>query len=101
MDRGSSPGTPSTMFPGAFGMPSRPSTPPGGGPPPSDSSPEAAEWSRMIEALSVLSRRRLVDLDNPTHLDALADRLYERVITHVRRELVVERERHGLLTPRT
>ncbi|MYR84752.1 hypothetical protein GTY41_07245, partial [Streptomyces sp. SID685] len=39
-------------------------------------------------------------MDNPAFLDWLANRVYERVIDHVRRELVTERERQGLLTPR-
>ncbi|MFD5110367.1 hypothetical protein [Streptomyces cinereoruber] len=37
--------------------------------------------------------------DDPAVLDALAARLYDRILAHVRQELVVERERHGLLAP--
>ncbi len=102
VDTGTSPGTPSGS-PSLGPLPAdgrggrAPDT--GGAPPSPVSSQESGEWHRVRETLAVLSRRRLVDLDNPAHLDALADRLYERVITHVRRELVVERERHGLLTP--
>ncbi|WP_431774025.1 hypothetical protein [Streptomyces cucumeris] len=102
VDTGTSPGTPSgSPFLGPLPADGRGGRAPdtGGAPPSPVSSQESNEWHRVRETLAVLSRRRLVDLDNPAHLDALADRLYERVITHVRRELVVERERHGLLTP--
>ncbi|MFF4934822.1 DUF4157 domain-containing protein [Streptomyces griseofuscus] len=57
-----------------------------------------ARLAELAEAVTGLRRRRCVQLDHPVHLDALADLLYERVAAHLRREMVVERERHGLLT---
>ncbi|MEU8934286.1 DUF4157 domain-containing protein [Streptomyces sp. NPDC048409] len=57
-----------------------------------------ARLAELAEAVTRLRRRRCVQLDQPMHLDALADLLYERVSAHLRREMVVERERHGLLT---
>jgi hypothetical protein len=54
--------------------------------------------SELAAHVNGLRRRRCVQLDHPVQLDALADLLYERVSAHLRREMVVERERHGLLT---
>ncbi|MGW2737161.1 eCIS core domain-containing protein [Streptomyces sp. NPDC001288] len=77
----------------------------GGGPPPAQgaagSGPGSSFESRLSELAAEvdgLRRRRFVQLDHPVQLDALADLLYERVSAHLRREMVVERERHGLLT---
>ncbi|MFQ3561103.1 DUF4157 domain-containing protein [Streptomyces gramineus] len=66
-----------------------------------DSGPGSSLESRLSELAAQvdgLRRRRFVQLDHPVQLDALADLLYERVSAHLRREMVVERERHGLLT---
>ncbi|MFJ5646113.1 DUF4157 domain-containing protein [Streptomyces sp. NPDC093223] len=57
-----------------------------------------ARLSELAAHVDGLRRRRLVQLDRPVQLDALADLLYERVSAHLRREMVVERERHGMLT---
>ncbi|MFK0229933.1 hypothetical protein ACIQUL_29675 [Streptomyces sp. NPDC090303] len=78
-----------------------------GGPPPAE--PAAApgvplertpEWSALLDMLA--DRDRIyARFDDPAVLDALAARLYDRILAHVRQELVVERERHGLLAPRS
>ncbi|MEU9704467.1 hypothetical protein [Streptomyces sp. NPDC047981] len=61
---------------------------------------QSAELAALLSALPD-SRLTLAHLlDEPAVLDRLAGRLYDRILAHVRRELVVERERHGLLTPR-
>ncbi|NEE30819.1 hypothetical protein G3M53_35950 [Streptomyces sp. SID7982] len=44
-------------------------------------------------------RNPAAHLDDPALLDALAGRLQERVLAHIRRALVVDRERSGLLAP--
>lgn len=46
------------------------------------------------------SRRPFGFMDDPAFLDALAGRLHERVLARIRRELIVDRERSGLLIPR-
>ncbi|MEU9979187.1 hypothetical protein [Streptomyces sp. NPDC051014] len=57
------------------------------------------EWAALLDMLA--DREKIYTrFDDPDVLDALAARLYERILAHVRRELVVERERHGLLAPR-
>jgi hypothetical protein len=45
-----------------------------------------------------LADRRHVDLDDPVELDELATRLYGRLRSKLRLELIVDRERAGLLT---
>ncbi|RSS84205.1 hypothetical protein EF919_38830, partial [Streptomyces sp. WAC02707] len=83
-------------------------TPPGGGgayfggPPPADPAgtrgvplEQTAEWAALLDMLA--DRDRIyARFDDPAVLDALAARLYDRILAHVRQELVVERERHGL-----
>jgi Domain of unknown function (DUF4157) len=48
--------------------------------------------------LAELAGRRHFDLDNPVELDELATRLYGRLRSKLRLELIVDRERAGLLT---
>jgi predicted nucleic acid-binding protein len=48
--------------------------------------------------LSELAGRRAPDLDDPVELDELAVRLYGRLRSKLRFELLVDRERAGLLT---
>ncbi|MEU9255932.1 hypothetical protein AB0D66_29335 [Streptomyces sp. NPDC048270] len=79
---------------------------PGGFPPGGEASragiplDRTPEWAALLDMLA--DRRSLhAYLDNPAFLDALAGRLHERILAHIRRELVVDRERHGLLAPRT
>lgn len=72
------------------------------GPPFRDDGPvptaRAQAWVEQLALLTDQCRRTTVGyLDDPAFLDALARRLYERVLAHIRRELVVDRERVGLL----
>ncbi|MFD5574639.1 hypothetical protein [Streptomyces cadmiisoli] len=60
------------------------------------------EWADLLALLAAHRRQRPFGfLDDPAVLDALAGRLHERVLARIRRELVVDRERSGLLVPRT
>ncbi|MFC8956504.1 hypothetical protein ACFT8P_28345 [Streptomyces sp. NPDC057101] len=78
-----------------------------GGPPPSGPARDPGvplertpEWAALLDMLA--DRDRIyARFDDPAVLDALAARLYDRILAHVRQELVVERERHGLLAPRS
>lgn len=45
-----------------------------------------------------LADQRLLDMDNPVELDELATRIYGRLRSKLRLELIVDRERAGLLT---
>ncbi|MFE8977717.1 hypothetical protein ACFYM7_30520 [Streptomyces cyaneofuscatus] len=59
------------------------------------------EWAALLAMLADHRRSSpLNHLDDPALLDALAARLQERVLAHIRRALVVDRERSGLLVPR-
>jgi hypothetical protein len=68
-----------------------------GGRVPLDQTPE---WAALLDMLA--DRGKMYALfDQPAFLDELADRLHDRILSRIRRELVVERERHGLLAPRS
>ncbi|RPK67545.1 hypothetical protein EES43_02970 [Streptomyces sp. ADI96-02] len=70
----------------------------GGAPVPLD---QTREWAGLIEMLEAHRRQRPFGfLDDPAVLDALAGRLHDRILAHIRRELVVDRERSGFLAPR-
>lgn len=59
------------------------------------------EWADLLAMLADHRRHgSLNHLDDPALLDTLAARLQERVLAHIRRALVVDRERSGLLVPR-
>jgi len=57
-----------------------------------------AELRTHAAELAELADRRHVDLDDPVDLDELATRLYGRLRSKLRLELIVDRERAGLLT---
>jgi Domain of unknown function (DUF4157) len=57
-----------------------------------------AAIGELRERLGELADRRRVDLDDPVELDELAARLYGRLRSELRLELLVDRERAGLLT---
>ncbi|MFF7738340.1 hypothetical protein [Streptomyces sp. NPDC007984] len=60
------------------------------------------EWAALMDLLASHRRQRpFGHMDDPAFLDALAGRLHDRVLARIRRELVVDRERNGLLVPRT
>jgi hypothetical protein len=62
---------------------------------PADSRGELAE---LREQLTALADQRPVGLDDPIALDELAARLYQRLRSRLRLELIVDRERAGMLT---
>ncbi|MFJ3492944.1 hypothetical protein ACIPPJ_05000 [Streptomyces sp. NPDC086091] len=63
---------------------------------------QTPEWAALMDLLASHERQRpFRHLDDPAFLDALAGRLHDRVVARLRRELVVDRERNGLLVPRT
>ncbi|MFJ7063077.1 hypothetical protein ACIQVA_36345 [Streptomyces microflavus] len=79
---------------------------PGSGSGPYDDVPvpldRTQEWADLLAMLADHRRQNpLNHLDDPALLDALAARLQERVLAHIRRALVVDRERGGLLAPRS
>ncbi|MEW1615891.1 MULTISPECIES: hypothetical protein [unclassified Streptomyces] len=79
---------------------------PGSGSGPYDDVPvpldRTQEWADLLAMLADHRRQNpLNHLDDPKLLDALAARLQERVLAHIRRALVVDRERGGLLAPRS
>ncbi|MFC8093537.1 hypothetical protein [Streptomyces sp. NPDC057301] len=102
--------TPTAFPPGPTGEwatppPPRAGSGPGGGPGsggrdvPLDQTPE---WAALMDLLAAHRRQRpFGHMDDPAFLDALAGRLHDRVLARIRRELVVDRERNGLLVPRT
>jgi hypothetical protein len=57
-----------------------------------------AEIARLKEHLDEFDSRRLLDLDDQVELDELANRIYHRLRSRLRLELIVDRERAGLLT---
>jgi hypothetical protein len=59
---------------------------------------EIADLKAHLAELAELADRRHVDLDDPVELDELATRLYGRLRSKLRLELIVDRERAGLLT---
>ncbi|MDX3342602.1 hypothetical protein V5N34_36645 [Streptomyces baarnensis] len=76
----------------------------GPGPGPSGDAPvpldRTQEWADLLAMLADHRRHNpAAHLDDPALLDALAGRLQERVLAHIRRALVVDRERSGLLAP--
>ncbi|MEU0002517.1 hypothetical protein ABZ069_37030 [Streptomyces microflavus] len=107
-DGGAPADRPPVTFSAGAGHPVPPSGggPSSGGPPPglTAGSPgvpleQTPEWAALLGMLA--DRDRIyARFDDPAVLDALAARLYDRILAHVRQELVVERERHGLLAPR-
>lgn len=63
---------------------------------------QTPEWAALMDLLASHRRQRpFGHMDDPAFLDALAGRLHDRVLARIRRELVVDRERTGLLVPRT
>ena len=62
-------------------------------PPPFD-----AELSSVRDRLIELSGRRPLDLDDPGDIDEVAVRVYQKIHTRLRRELLVDRERAGRLS---
>ncbi len=56
------------------------------------------ELAEMRERLTDLAGQRHVGLDDPSALDELAARLYQRLRSKLRLELIVDRERAGLLS---
>jgi hypothetical protein len=56
-----------------------------------------AELRTHVAELAEVADRRHVDLDDPVELDELATRLYGRLRSKLRLELMVDRERAGLL----
>ncbi|WP_411120145.1 hypothetical protein [Streptomyces sp. 058-1L] len=70
---------------------------PGDAPVPLD---RTQEWADLLAMLADHRRHNpAAHLDDPALLDALAGRLQERVLAHIRRALVVDRERSGQLAP--
>ena len=57
-----------------------------------------AELRTHVAELAELVDRRHVDMDDPVDLDELVTRLYGRLRSKLRLELMVDRERSGLLT---
>ena len=55
------------------------------------------ELSAARDKLLELSRRRPLDLDDPSDLEELTVRIYQKIHRRLRRELVVDRERAGRL----
>ncbi|RYJ19987.1 translation initiation factor 2 [Streptomyces sp. L-9-10] len=95
-------------FPSAYPGASAPSFPPFSGGPGGSGPGDGGSWGlppggtggQSPGDASALHWNVLSALDHPAVLDALAHRLHDRILTHVRRELVVERERQGVLSPR-
>jgi hypothetical protein len=56
------------------------------------------ELAELREQLTAVTDQRPVGLDDPIALDELAARLYQRLRSRLRLELIVDRERAGLLT---
>jgi hypothetical protein len=68
-------------------------------PTPPDEPPEPPdELAGYSERLVALCGQRLPNLDNSTDLDELAEKIYHRLRDMLRGELLVDRERAGLLT---
>lgn len=57
--------------------------------------PEIAD---LRDQVADLAGQRSADLDDPVHMDELAAKLYRRLRARIRHELIVDRERSGLLT---
>jgi hypothetical protein len=58
----------------------------------------SAELADLREQLTAVTEQRPVGLDDPLGLDQLAAELYPRLRSRLRLELIVDRERAGLLT---
>lgn len=68
-------------------------------PAPPDEAPEQPdELAEYSERLVALCGQRLANLDDSTDLDELAEKIYHRLRDMLRGELLVDRERAGLLT---
>jgi hypothetical protein len=72
-----------------------PSGLPAGGQPQAPKADEEMDAAR--DKLIELSKRRPLDLDDPSDLEELSIRIYQRIHRRLRRELVVDRERAGRL----
>jgi Domain of unknown function (DUF4157) len=57
-----------------------------------------AALAELRDRVGELASRRPADLDDPVELDELAAKLYRRLRSKLRLELIVDRERAGLLT---
>lgn len=79
------------------------------GAPPATSVPDAVagtavaagmhpEIADLRDQVANLAGQRSADLDDPVHMDELAAKLYGRLRSKLRLELIVDRERSGLLT---
>ena len=60
--------------------------------------PFDAELASVRDRLIELSGRRPLDLDDPGDIDEVAVRVYQKIHTRLRRELLVDRERAGRLS---
>jgi hypothetical protein len=65
---------------------------------PASAAPVDAELAAVRERLLELAAQRPPDMDDPTALDELASLLYPRLHREIRLELLVDRERSGLLS---
>jgi Domain of unknown function (DUF4157) len=61
-------------------------------------SDDRRELKELREQLTAVTDQRPVGLDDPIALDELATRLYQRLRSRLRLELIVDRERAGLLS---
>lgn len=52
----------------------------------------------LRDQVADLAGQRSADLDDPVHMEELAAKLYRRLRARIRHELIVDRERSGLLT---
>jgi hypothetical protein len=58
----------------------------------------SGELAELRDQLTTIAGQRPVGLDDPDGLDELATRLYQRLRSRLRLELIVDRERAGRLT---
>jgi hypothetical protein len=58
----------------------------------------SGELAELRDQLTTIAGQRPVGLDDPIALDELAARLYQRLRSRLRLELIVDRERAGRLT---